>query len=623
MGNDIPNNKKSIYEELNKTIDSFNSNDENSQSDEETQSKTKISSKLKSKKKYNLKKHKNIHKELRNELIESSIIISDFLINNIINKNTNIRNLPDTNIVNSLLLIPDEEGLKLDKQMDYCEKIVNKGINDYKREYKSYSTKKKKDFSRRESLEFDLDFDSKNPENKKIIFISNNIFESEKRNIKTENNIFKSENNNFLKEKPEFNYNNINYDYEKKNNINNNINNTNVRNNSSSNSVYQPKKPKHLINRNIMKKNFVKETILSEENRNFTERGYNQNNINNNKIQIENNEGVNFGKNNNINKINFSQKRMGLKNNNNYYDEKSANIDNEEKHMNNSASKKIYYNIDKLYKNRQDINNKNRDKSADNIIKVSYNKNMNQKVKKKIIGLNCSSNNEIINQNKYFNDINKKENISNFTLVKQNNNINIIPRNLSKTNYDKSTKNSTTKDIKEKFKSKDSVFYLKNKIELESEYRKSKKFFNEDPNKNEKTLENLNHSSLKEFVNNQASKIRQSPDYIRNNKIEKKNENSNVNYKYNEINKRNIYKINTNYINNNISQNNGINYTEYNLTNYSNKNNRKDKNKNKIKNSKNNNNNHNNHNINNNISNKKNVITIDLRRSSSSDRYKK
>lgn len=142
MGNNSPksNKRKHIYDELNKKIDSFNSNDEYPLNENEIWSKKKDSSILKSKRKYEIKKRKKIETDLKKELIESSIIISDFLNNNLISKETNRRALPDTNVVNSLLLIPDifekeKKGIKFSKQIDYCEQIISKGINDFKKEY--------------------------------------------------------------------------------------------------------------------------------------------------------------------------------------------------------------------------------------------------------------------------------------------------------------------------------------------------------------------------------------------------------------------------------------------------------------------------------------------------------
>ena len=58
------NKKRHIYDELNKTIDSFNSFDDYSRSDDEI--KNIIN---KTKKKHKIKKHKRIRKELNNELL--------------------------------------------------------------------------------------------------------------------------------------------------------------------------------------------------------------------------------------------------------------------------------------------------------------------------------------------------------------------------------------------------------------------------------------------------------------------------------------------------------------------------------------------------------------------------
>ena len=142
MGNNSPksNKRKHIYDELNKKIDSFNSKDEYPLNENEIWSKKKDSSILKSKRKYEIKKRKKIETDLEKELIESSILISDFLSNNLISKQTNRRALPDTNVVNSLLLIPDifgkeKKGIKFINQINYCEQIISKGINDFKKEY--------------------------------------------------------------------------------------------------------------------------------------------------------------------------------------------------------------------------------------------------------------------------------------------------------------------------------------------------------------------------------------------------------------------------------------------------------------------------------------------------------
>ena len=122
MGNNSPKSikRKHIYNELNKKIDSFNSKNEYPLNFNEIGKKKQDTLKLK----YKIKKRKKIETDLKKELIESSIIISDFLNNNLISKETNRRALPDTNVVNSLLLIPDlfekeKKGIKFSN-------IVNK-----------------------------------------------------------------------------------------------------------------------------------------------------------------------------------------------------------------------------------------------------------------------------------------------------------------------------------------------------------------------------------------------------------------------------------------------------------------------------------------------------------------
>ena len=152
MGNnsDKHSRKKHIYEELNKSIDSFTSCDNYSNNDDDNKrrrTKRKKTNNFKSK--YKLKKHKQIinNKEVNQKLIESSLIISDFLINNIINKNIYQRPLPDTHILNSLLIFPDlfkNEALVIKNQKECCDQLIYNGLNNYKKEYKQYEINKKK-----------------------------------------------------------------------------------------------------------------------------------------------------------------------------------------------------------------------------------------------------------------------------------------------------------------------------------------------------------------------------------------------------------------------------------------------------------------------------------------------
>ena len=220
-----------------------------------------------------------------------------------------------------------------------------------------------------------------------------------------------------------------------------------------------------------------------------------------------------------------------------------------------------------------------------------------------------SNTQNIINKKDYFNDINQIEKSQNFRIANKDNNINYKVYNTSNNKIEKSTNFNIIDDVKKKFKSKESLININNNIELESEYRKSKLFLNEELNNNEKLKNKLNNSSLKEFVNKKAKEIRQSPDYIKNKAIERKKEKS-KNTEVNNINKNNYY------FKNNISPINGGDYIQYSSTDFTNKNKYKEdiKTKTKIKhqNKKNNKNNS-----------KQNVITIDLRHALSSDKYKK
>ena len=145
--------KKHIYNDLNKSIDSFTSCDDYANSgDNDRKMDKRRRNKNKHKTKYKLKSHKKINdgKNINSKLIESSLLVSDFLINNIINKKTGQRPLPDTNLVNSLLLFPDlcnYEELEFDNQIECCDQLIFKGVNYFRKEYKEFDMNQKKDFS--------------------------------------------------------------------------------------------------------------------------------------------------------------------------------------------------------------------------------------------------------------------------------------------------------------------------------------------------------------------------------------------------------------------------------------------------------------------------------------------
>ena len=551
------NKKRHIYDELNKTIDSFNSFDDYSRSDDEI--KNIIN---KTKKKHKIKKHKRIRKELNNELIESSIIISDFLINNIINKNNNRRQLPDTNSVNSLLLINnffgnDEERLKINEQMNFCEKIINNGINNYKAGYKNYQMSNKYQNLNNDNIPYNYSYN--------IQMKKNRVPDSREEN----KNINKTEIDFAIKNKSEF-----------ENISNNNINNNNQ---SFASYLYKPKQIKNFINKNITSKRIQNKNnqsthINDEENI--------ENNIQN-KIIINNNKGYYIKKKQFLNQ---SPNFLLLKNKDKENVINLSNLDNKKKYTNDINNIRIYCKKNKKYARNNNVYlNEENNISADNIKKKSINEILKQEDIKKVKENNFRLNNTqdiIKNKRENFNEINRIEKSTNLNILNQNNNLNIKPYNILKNKIEKSSNFNI---------SNNNNISNKNNIEFESEYRKSKLYLNEENNYNLKLLDNLNKSSLKDFVNKQAQRIRQSPDYIKMKKenFEKKYENNNSDL---------IKKINqNNYIKNNISK------TKNNKTGIQNNSN---KNRN-IKNSK-----------SKNIS-KKNILVIDLRNDLSNGKKKK
>ena len=500
------NKKRHIYDELNKTIDSFNSFDDYSRSDDEI--KNIIN---KTKKKHKIKKHKRIRKELNNELIESSIIISDFLINNIINKNNNRRQLPDTNSVNSLLLINnffgnDEERLKINEQMNFCEKIINNGINNYKAGYKNYQMSNKYQNLNNDNIPYNYSYN--------IQMKKNRVPDSREEN----KNINKTEIDFDKKNKSEF-----------ENISNNNINNNNQ---SFASYLYKPKQIKNFINENITSKRIQNKNnqsthINDEENI--------ENNIQN-KIIINNNKGYYIKKKQFLNQ---SPNFLLLKNKDKENVINLSNLDNKKKYTNDINNIRIYCKKNKKYARNNNVYlNEENNISADNIKKKSINEILKQEDIKKVKENNFRLNNTqdiIKNKRENFNEINRIEKSTNLNILNQNNNLNIKPYNISKNKIEKSSNFNI---------SNNNNISNKNNIEFESEYRKSKLYLNEENNYNLKLLDNLNKSSLKDFVNKQAQRIRQSPDYIKMKKenLEKKSENNNSDL-IKKINQNNYNKI--------------------------------------------------------------------------------
>ena len=607
MGNDSSksNKRKHIYDELNRTIDSFNSNGDYPLSDNEIILKKKNTSKFQTKNGYKIKKHKKIETELNNEIIESSILISDFLTNNLINKKTNRRALPDTNIVNSLLLIPDifgiEEGMKMNKQMDYCEQIINNGINDCKKDFKGYSKNNKFDDIEEDRLTFiennNYNVDGNNQEIKDKIISEDNSSEDEKENIKGKDQIL------FKNKQFKINTKEESDEEDEKNNENSKYNYNN-KNQSLGSYLYKPKQIKTNFNKNKFKNIQLKNKKLfseinSDENKPKIEIGNNKGNYIRKKIYIPHSPKItefkNRKKEDGINLTNMENQRQIIKN---FYNNKITN---------NNKSK---INLD--FQNKKDL-------SVDNIEKKYNNKITNKEIRKRINedDFKLSNNQIAINKKDYFNDNNKKEKLYDFNITNKDNNIIYTSYNTSNNKTEESSNFNKIDNTKGKFRCKNPLFNNKNNIELESEYRKSKMILNEELNNNEKLINQLNNSSLKDSVNKQAQKIKRSPDYLRNKEIQRKREKSKNKCENRGINR--IKNDKTNNYNKNITSSiNGGKYNQYNLTNYSNKSKDKEEIKSKHKNKKNNNKENKNK-----IKSKKNVITIDLRGVDSSDRNKK
>ena len=151
MGNKSNNqlNKKYIFDKLNKTINSFTSSDNCSFDDDKKNKNSKRKQKSKNlKAKYKLKKHKNIinNNEMNEKIIESSLSITDFLINNIIDKKYGKKPLPDADLINSVLIFPDlsvNEGFDFQNQKEFCDKLLYNGLNNFKNDYYEYESKKR------------------------------------------------------------------------------------------------------------------------------------------------------------------------------------------------------------------------------------------------------------------------------------------------------------------------------------------------------------------------------------------------------------------------------------------------------------------------------------------------
>ena len=131
--------KRHIYDELNKSIDSFTSCDDISDNENIinrlNNKKTKTIFTLKNRKKF------NATKDINNKVIQGSLNIADLLINNIIEKNDNERKLPDCNLLYSLCVFTEfreKNGFELDSQFNNCNRMSKVAFKRYESDYKKF-----------------------------------------------------------------------------------------------------------------------------------------------------------------------------------------------------------------------------------------------------------------------------------------------------------------------------------------------------------------------------------------------------------------------------------------------------------------------------------------------------
>ena len=588
MGNNSNNraNKKHIYDELNKSIDSFTSCDDYSHSDDDNKrKKQKRKTKNNYKLKYKLKKHKNYNNnELNIKLIESSLQVSNFLINNIINKDIGERPLPDANLLNSLIMYPNlfcNEGLNLKEQKEFGDKMIYDGLNKYKKEYKIYELNKK-------SQNTNFDYFNNYPVSTEKIYV-NNI-----NNTKEFNNEENNKNNNENNCTP--------VKYKKKT-----FDKIHSRNSKIINYIEQPKtidynkkyekflyKEKENKIYNIHKDYFTQNKIKNNDSINFNDNPFlekNQKNIeeinhikngiNNNSNEMNNkiykkiniNKGKNVRKkifiNKNINNISTSK---NYKNSFNNDDDSSLNnikIKNNKK----KSSEKIKYdiNINNNISGKDILSNKSRktnvkiNKNVKRKIKINNNDEIKNK-RSNTFELNNSNIKNIkkIKINNEYKNKNEFSNSSNY--IERNNSFNIVKNKPVR----ESNKIQKLSNFNIENNQKINLFNPNKNFEFKSEYKKSQIYLNGN-NDEDKILNDLTKSSLKDFLNKETKIIKENASYIKskkNGEYNKKEMNNIKSYRNKEksknerksnnpfLNNSNDLKINFNDNISNISQNN-------------------------------------------------------------------
>ena len=608
MGND--ENKKTkrshIYDELNKTIDSFTSCDDYYSDDNTKKKRSNFKSKNKYRTKYKIQKHKQFSndEQLNNKLIESSLLLSDFLINNIINKDEGQRPLPDTNLVNSLLLFPglfDNEGFQIENQREYCDQLLLNGLNKYKKEYKEYEMNKKKE-------DISFDYCTNNPVSTEKNFVNDTY------NINLENKINKNENNyQYINDDIKYNIEDKtqNENMENKNKNNNN----NIENDSDSDNIlYQPKKIKN-INKYPIYKNSIKinkERYINNKADFYSNNIENNNIINNDKIKgnksydedekVKNKSINNYPKKEtsktknktiNINKGNYIRKKKFI-NKKEFKNDINDNIINI---SNNNKDLYSYRSSNKSYNNKN-----NAHKTENKKIKMKVKQKININIKPKIRGISDEKyidkrNNtfDLINYDKSYGKYDKikkrKKEISNLNNIERNNSFDIINNNKS---HWRNNKIEIEKLSNFKINSKDNkiynnknnrynnvVFdsnnnnnnnnYFNSNIEFKSEYKKSGIYLRENNNDDFDEIKNITKSSLKDYINKEADIIKHNPNYINSqinrNKMDKLDGEFNMNMNIrmedriinnnNNISNKNRYK-NLYFDNNNLNFNDNV-----------------------------------------------------------------
>ena len=539
-------NKRHIYDELNKSIDSFTSCDDYSHSDDDNKKqKQNKKSKKNYKLKYKIKKHKNINdNEMNIKFIESSLQVSNFLINNIINKDIGERLLPDTNLLNSLIMYPDffqNEELQLKNQKEYCDKMIFNGLKKYKKEYKIYEINKR-------SHNLNNEYFYNNPVSKEKIYVNNIV-----NNLNDINNEKINEDIN-----TPFEYKKSNLDKMKSRNKDNNSPNFIEHVDRYQKNIYNEKK----------NKKYIKKDYFSQNN--------NNNNKNNNSFDFNDNPFKEESQNNTfkvnleINEINSKENENNIKIDKKIYINKGKNI-----------RKKVFLNkkvdnifLSKNYKNSFNSNNNDlwevNIKNKNNLI---YNGKINRNdiniIKNNLINKNDISPKKInVNINKnvkrkikiYNNDDKKDKRSKTIDSNKSNNkNINII-NNINKSrhkdifshssNYIEKNNSFDISNNKHTWENnkieKSSNFNIKknqknhninpnnnnNNIEFKSEFKKSQLYFRD--NNDDEIIDELTKSSLKDFLNKETKIIKENPSYIKS----KKNGQSNKK----EINNIKLYK---------------------------------------------------------------------------------